>query len=86
MTQLKFLLDDELAKKFKQIVLAKRGKIELTPEGEDAIRLYIEKYERLLQSKKSLETDPLARITGKVRSKKPQNALEDLKELESDRS
>ncbi len=85
MTQLKFSIDDSLVKKFKQIVLAKRGKIELTSEGEDAIRLYIEKHEHLMEGRKTRESDPLARIIGAIRSKRRRNALEDLKELESER-
>jgi hypothetical protein len=45
--QVKFIIDDQLLKKFKQIVIKKRGRIELTPEGDDAIRPYIEKYRGL---------------------------------------
>jgi hypothetical protein len=40
MAKVEFVIDDQLLKKFKQIVIRKRGKIELMPEGEDAIRLY----------------------------------------------
>ena len=83
MAQLKFVMDDELVKKFKQIVLAKRGKIELTAEGEDAIRLYIQKYGRLLEGERSRVEDPLSRVIGSVRSKKSRSALQDLKEIES---
>ena len=85
MAQVKFVIDDELLKKFKQIVLAKHGKIELTPEGEDAIKLYINKYQGLLASR-SNEPDSLTRAIGAIRSTKPQNALRDLKELESEES
>ena len=58
MAQVKFVIDDELLKKFKQIVIKRRGKIELTPEGEDAIRLYIEKYGNALDDEPR-RSDPL---------------------------
>lgn len=79
--QVKFVIDDELLRKFKQIVIKKRGKIELTPEGEDAIRLYIKKYEGLITSPG--EKDPLAKAIGSIRTGKVRSALDDLKELES---
>jgi hypothetical protein len=40
-TQLKFVLDDDLAERFKRAVLAKHGKLELSKEGAEAIRLYL---------------------------------------------
>ena len=79
--QVKFVIDDELLRKFKQIVIKKRGKIELTPEGEDAIRLYIMKYEGLITSPGG--KDPLAKAIGSIRTGKVRSALDDLKELES---
>lgn len=82
MAQVKFVIDDELLKKFKQIVIRKRGKIELTPEGEDAIRLYIQKYEGLL-SGPGTGRDPLTKVIGAIRTGKARSALDDLKELES---
>lgn len=82
MAQVKFVIDDELLKKFKQIVIKKHGKIKLTPEGEDAIRLYVEKYEGLITSSPSRK-DPLARAIGSIHSGKVRSALDDLKELES---
>jgi hypothetical protein len=82
MAQVKFVIDDELLKKFKQIVIKRRGKIELTPEGEDAIRLYIEKYGSALDDSPG-RTDPLREAIGAVRTGKDRNALKDLKALEA---
>jgi hypothetical protein len=81
MAQVKFVIDDELLKKFKQIVIRRRGKIELTPEGEEAIRLYVKKYEDL--EMKQAEDDPLIAAIGAVHTGKARSALKDLKELES---
>jgi hypothetical protein len=82
MAQVKFVIDDELLKKFKQIVIKRRGKIELTPEGEDAIRLYIEKYGSTLDHEPN-RVDPLKASIGAVHTGKRRNALKDLKELET---
>lgn len=81
MPQLKFIVDEELLRKFKQIVLAKHGKIELKPEGEDAIKLYIKKYEQLVEPR--VDGDPLSRVIGAVKMRKRSNALSDLKRLDS---
>ena len=81
MAQVKFVIDEELLKKFKQIVIRRRGKIELTPEGEEAIRLYVKKYEDL--ERKQAERDPLIAAIGAVHTGKARSALRDLKELES---
>ncbi|MCD6513996.1 MAG: hypothetical protein J7L07_03655 [Candidatus Odinarchaeota archaeon] len=83
MGQLKINIDDEVLMKFKQIVLAKRGKLEISREGEEAIRLYIKKYEHLLQSGVELKHDPLIKVIGAVKSDKRSNALIDLKKLEA---
>jgi hypothetical protein len=82
MAQVKFVIDDELLKKFKQIVIKRRGKIELTPEGEDAIRLYIEKYGSVLDDEPR-RVDPLRGAIGVIHTGKDRNALKDLKELEA---
>jgi hypothetical protein len=82
MAQVKFVIDDELLKKFKQIVIRRRGKIELTPEGEDAIRLYIEKYEGAADGKPR-GIDSLARAIGAIRTGRVRSALQDLKDLEA---
>jgi len=62
MTQLKIVADDEIVEKFKKIVLAKHGKLELSVEGEEAIKLYIQKYEHLLRGLCPPEEDPLKEI------------------------
>jgi hypothetical protein len=82
MAQVKFVVDDELLKKFKQIVIKRRGKIELTPEGEEALRLYIQKYESS-ESGPGEGPDPLSAIIGSLRTGKARSALSDLKELEA---
>lgn len=82
MAQVKFVVDDELLKKFKQTVIKRRGKIELTPEGEEALRLYIQKYESS-ESGPDEGPDPLSSIIGSLRTGKTRSALSDLKELEA---
>lgn len=42
MVQLKFVVDDALAERFKRAVLAKHGKLELSREGAVAIRMYLD--------------------------------------------
>jgi len=69
--------------KFKKIVLAKHGKLELSAEGEEALRLYIKKYERLLGGLCPPEQDPLAKICRIGRSLRRHNVLEDLERLEA---
>jgi len=81
MAQVKFVIDDQLLKKFKQIVIKRRGKIELTPEGEEAIRLYIKKYGGL--GGRQGKSDPLTSAIGALHTRGARNALKDLKELES---
>jgi len=48
MAQIKILASDETVEKFKRIVLAKHGKLELSAEGEEALKLHVRKYEKLL--------------------------------------
>ena len=79
---MKFVIDDELLKKFKQIVIRRRGKIELTPEGEAAIRLYIEKYGGALEDEPQ-RVNPLVAAIGAIRTGKTRSALKDLKDLEA---
>jgi len=82
MTQLKIVAADEIVEKFKKIVLAKHGKLELSVEGEEAIKLYIKKYEHLLRGLCPPEEDPLAEIVGIGRSDEKRNVLKDLERLE----
>ena len=81
MGQLKFQVDDELLKEFKQIVLAKHGSLKLSAEGQEAIRMYVSRYRHFLRGL-GLEEDPLSKVVGALESPRPVNALKDLKSLE----
>lgn len=81
MGQLKFQVDDELLKKFKQIVLAKHGSLKLSTEGQEAIKMYVSRYRHFLR-RWGLEEDPLSKAIGALESSRPVNALRDLKSLE----
>ncbi len=83
MAQIKFVVDDELAKEFKQMVLAKHGKLELSTEGEAALRLYLEK-NSLTESEAAKKGEHLANIIGAVKSVGRHDALEDLRRLEAE--
>ena len=82
MIQLKLIVDEELAKKFKQAVLAKRGKVEVSREGAEALKLYLEKNKQLLETPRPHRTDPIVQIIGAVKTTGRRNALADLKLLE----
>lgn len=84
MAQLKILAADDTINKFKRIVLAKHGKLELSVEGEEALKLYIKKYEGLLGRMMPPDEDPLKRLSGIGRSKSRHNALKELKMLEAE--
>lgn len=83
LAQIKIVANDETAEKFKRIVLAKHGKLELSAEGEEALKLYIKKYERLLGGMVPPEEDPLRKICGIGRSSKRHNVMRDLELLEA---
>ena len=59
------------------------GQLELSAEGEEALRLYIKKYENLLGGLCPPERDPLAKICGIGRSSARHNVLKDLEKLET---
>jgi len=82
MAQIKIVAPTEVIEKFKKIVLAKHGKLELSVEGEEALRLYIRKYEYLLHELLSPEDDPLKEIVGSGCSSERRNVLKDLERLE----
>ncbi len=82
MAQIKIVAADDTIDKFKRIVLAKHGKLELSAEGEEALGLYIRKYERLLGSMVPPDKDPLKGIDGIGRSRTHHNVLKDLERLE----
>jgi len=83
MAQIKIVAPAELIEKFKKIVLAKHGKLELSIEGEEALKLYIQKYEYLLHELLPPEDDPLKEIVGIGRSAERRDALKDLEKLEA---
>jgi len=83
MAQLKIIASEDTVSKFKKIVLAKHGKLELSAEGEEALRLYIKKYEKLLGGLCAPEQDPLTKICGLGRSRDRHNVLKDLERLEA---
>ena len=81
--QVKIVASNDTIDRFKRIVLAKRGKLELSAEGEEALRLYIKKYENLLGGLCPPERDPLAKICEIGRSSSRHNVLKDLEILET---
>ncbi|MCS4541549.1 MAG: hypothetical protein HY929_04400 [Euryarchaeota archaeon] len=83
MAQIKIVAPEHLVNKFKQIVVIKHGKLELGAEGEEAIRLYVQKHEQLLKGPCPPEADPLNKIIGIAKSKLKTNVLKDLKKLDS---
>ncbi|HVP22367.1 MAG TPA: hypothetical protein VMS77_00480 [Conexivisphaerales archaeon] len=76
-------MDDRLAKEFKQLVLARRGKLELSSEGEAALRLYIEKHKEKNAGPGNRQ-DPLAGIVGALKTGGRHDALDDLRKLETE--
>jgi len=84
MAQIKIVAPHEVIEKFKKIVLAKHGKLELSVEGEEALKLYIRKYEHLLHGLLSPEDDSLKEIVGLGCSSERRNVLKDLERLETD--
>jgi len=82
LAQIKIIASDAVIEKFKRIVLAKHGKLELSAEGEEALKLYVKKYQGLLGGICSPEKDPLARICGIGKSQRKHNVLRDLERLE----
>ncbi len=83
LAQLKIIASQHTVDKFKRIVLAKHGKLELSAEGEEALRLYIKRYEKLLGGLCPPDEDPLTKICGMGRSIKRHNVLKDLGRLEA---
>ena len=78
--QVKMLIDKTLAERFKQAVLARHGKLNLSREGEEAIRLYLQARP---QAPSASRRDPLLTIIGIGASKtKPRpDALRDKRAL-----
>jgi len=82
MGQIKIIASDKVIEDFKKIVLAKHGKLELSLEGEEALKMYIKKYDYLLKKLVPPEQDPLKDLVGAVRSKEKHNVLKELEMLE----
>ena len=82
LAQIKIVAADETVEKFKRIVLTKHGKLELSAEGEEALKLYIKKYEKLLCSFLPPDEDPLKDIYEAGKSSGRHNVLRDLERLE----
>ncbi len=82
MGQIKILASDKILEDFKKIVLAKHGKLQLSVEGEEALKMYIQKYDYLLKRLVAPEDDPLKHIVGAMRSKGKHNVLKELEKLE----
>ena len=77
-TQLKFTVDSALAERFKQQVLQRRGKLDLSREGEEALRLYLRERGPIAPS----GPDPILAVIGIATSKGGRvNALEDERRL-----
>lgn len=83
MAQIKIVAAEETVEKFKKIVLTKHGKLELSAEGEEALKLYIKKYERLLGSFLPPAEDPLKNLNSIGKSSGRHNVLKDLQLLEA---
>jgi hypothetical protein len=83
LAQIKIVAGNETIEKFKKIVLAKHGKLKLSAEGEEALKLYIKKYEKLLGGMRPSNEDPLMQICGIGRSDERHNVLADLERLEA---
>ena len=87
MAQIKFNVDDELAKKFRQAVLSKNGKLQVSHEGEEALKLYLKmnNYQRAAKrSRGSKDRDPIFNVIGVIRSRGRPDALKELKKLEEE--
>ncbi|MEM2123454.1 MAG: hypothetical protein QXE79_07455 [Candidatus Bathyarchaeia archaeon] len=81
MDQIKIVTDDELIKKFKQLVLIKHGKLNLSTEGREVLKLYVDKYKHLLEGPPG-SADPLSEVLGIMSSPDARDALKDIKRLE----
>jgi hypothetical protein len=83
MGQIKIVAPDKIIEDFKKIILAKHGKLEISVEGEEALKMYVKKYDYLLKKLVPPDQDPLKGIIGIGRSRGKHNVLEELEMLES---
>lgn len=77
-TQIKFVVDAGLAEQFKQAVLRRRGKLDLSREGARALHLYLREQ---TAARPSSKPDPILAVIGIAASKRPVNALVDERRL-----
>jgi hypothetical protein len=89
LAQLKFNVSEDLAKEFRQAVLAKRGKLAVSSEGEEALKLYLEKNRKDRKTDRTShgshqQPDSILQMIGIIKSKGRPNALEDLKRMEEE--
>ncbi|MFA5942929.1 MAG: hypothetical protein WC876_00490 [Candidatus Thermoplasmatota archaeon] len=76
MAQIKFVVADDLAERFKRAVLKKHGKLSLSAEGAKALQLYLDQPSSV--SAKDAGPDPLLGAIGAATSKGTRpNALQD---------
>lgn len=77
MAQIKFVVDDGLAARFKRAVLQKHGKLAISAEGARALQLYLDQDDTRLAG-----PDPLLDAIGSATSKAGRpNALKDKQHL-----
>ncbi len=81
MAQVKLTLPDNLARKFRQIAIAKHGTLNLKAEGEEAIRSHIQRNERWLRLRASGDPDALLKVIGSLRSSTRRDAFQEKKAL-----
>lgn len=81
MAQVKLTLPEDLAKRFRQIAIAKRGTLDLKAEGEEAIRNHVQRNERWLRLRASGDPDALLKVIGSLRSRGHPDALREKKAL-----
>ena len=82
MAQVEILAFQDTVDKFKRIALA-HDKLELSAEGEEALKLYTKRYERLLGGLCPPDKDSPTRIRRIGRSSRRHNVLKDLERLDS---
>jgi hypothetical protein len=80
LTQIKFTVDSALANRFKEVVVRRRGKLDLSREGAEALRLYLE---RVNTEMREPAKEPVLKVLGIAtsRGKARPNALADKRRL-----
>lgn len=77
-SQIKFVVDSDLADRFKQAVLRRRGKLDLSREGAKALQLYLRDQ---TAARATSKPDPILAVIGIASSKGRVNALTDERRL-----